>query len=207
MYEEEDVLDITELQHPLFKEGFELHYDEDIVVSFDDGQSTEDEILNFKVMTHQEQNVLRVEVTRESDIYWVLQFEISEGDFPNFAKKQPFKKINFDTFVQNLMRTLDNVKNNRSAYSAVLSAEDEEHFTLTLRQQLEFKRVDIFRITFTLLADDFDYTQDQAQHRYSYKLIQFEDAQNRLRELFDHIEKKNPQLCAQLRKGSKFSQK
>ncbi|OHT03317.1 hypothetical protein TRFO_29293 [Tritrichomonas foetus] len=195
-------IDVTEFQHPIQAEGFEKNYEEDLVVSVDDA----DELIHFILASNPQTNRVRLEISKEADIYWVGQFEISQEEFPEFAKTQPIKKVKYESFVPNLVKVLENVRTNRSAFSAVLTVEDDS-FVLTFRQQLEFKRVEIYRITLNYLSNDFPYTQDQAQFRYSLKLAQYEDAVQRLNDLFDHVESKNPQLCAQLRKGSKFVQK
>ena len=202
---EEESYTTDPFQHPLLIDGYKTSYENDLIIN--DSDST-DKQFHIQVFHKDDENPqILIEVSVESDIYSIRRFEVSQEDFDQFAKEQPFKKFKWEDFVTKLERALENVRTNRSSFSAVFTEEDD-HYLLTIRQQLEFKRVDIFRLKFTLLdQEQEEYLGRQAQYRYSFKLSQYDDEVRKLNELFDHIREKNPKLCDQLLKGSKFGQK
>ncbi|OHT15603.1 hypothetical protein TRFO_42441 [Tritrichomonas foetus] len=185
--------------HPITLENFQIHYQEDLVVT----KIEQDIILHFLVASSLDGNSIRVEITDENDIYYVDFFEVTPENYPDFIKQQKFKKCKYEQFVENIVRLLENIRTNRSAYRAFY----DDNCTLSLQQQLEFKRVEIFKLPFEEIERSHDYTVAQAQFRYSQKLARYEDGVQRLEELFEHVQERNPQLCAQLKKGSKYGQK
>lgn len=206
---EEESFNSNEFQHPLLVQGYKTAYENDLIIHDTDDSDKQFHIQIFYRDNEEEENnsEILMEATVESDIYSIRRFEVNQESFDQFAKSQPFKKFKFADFVTKLERALDNVRTNRSSFSAVFSEEDDGYL-LTIRQQLEFKRVDIFRLKFSLLDEsNEEYLGQQAQYRYSFKLSQYDDEVRKLNELFDHIREKNPKLCDQLLKGSKFGQK
>ncbi|KAK8884728.1 hypothetical protein M9Y10_043848 [Tritrichomonas musculus] len=204
---EEESFNTDEFQHPLLLNGFKLNNEQDLIINDADGN---DKLYHIQIYFNDEEedHVCRIEITVESDIYSILRFEVTQNDFPEFVRTQPFKKLKFEDFTNKLTRALDNVRTNRSSFSAVFSDETEDGILLTIKQQLEFKRVDIFKLHFHHLDDnELDYLNQQAQYRYSYKLSQYDNEVRMLNDLFDHIRERNPKLCEQLLKGSKFGQK
>ena len=146
---------------------------------------------------------LDVELTREDDIYFLTRCTLTSETFNGFKKDQHLRKTEtFATFVESLTAMLKNVTSNRTTFKAVFEGDK-----LTFRQQLEFKAVRIFTLPFQQIDDNDEYVRAQAQFRFSEKQHFLSEQLAVLNDLFEHVEKKNPQLCQQLKRGSKFAQK
>ncbi|OHT03914.1 hypothetical protein TRFO_28761 [Tritrichomonas foetus] len=184
--------------HPLLQSGYEVGYDENLILSTEDEG---DSVYHFKIaqFTETENPEIRIEITKESDIYYVAFFVITPEDFPRFIKKQSFRKCRYENFAQSLSAVLENARTNRSSFSAIFNNQ-----ILEIKQHLEFKTVGIFKIEFGIADRADGYVVDQAQYRYHRKITDFNDRENQLKELLEHVEMRNPQLAAQLRKGLKF---
>lgn len=201
--------------HPLLKDEeagpYEKKLEMDLILK--DGNDGTENSYHFFIFENAEARIIRLEITRESDIFWILSEEIAEDQIAEFQKKQKFfKKVTYDKLISNLEQVLKNVQTNRSSFTATFTTSDQSQFELVITQQLEFKQVEILRIPFVLLEEDenhAEYINDQAQFRYSVKLNEYEREVNRLKELFDTLEAdpENRQLCAQLRKQSKITRK
>lgn len=146
---------------------------------------------------------LDIELTREDDIYFLTRCTLTYETFDAFKKEQHLRKTEtFATFVESLTTMLKNVTSNRTTFKAVF-----ENDKLTFRQQLEFKAVRIFTLAFAQVDESDEYVRAQAQFRFSEKQHFLSEQLALLNDLFEHVERKNPQLCQQLKRGSKFAQK
>lgn len=146
---------------------------------------------------------LDIELTREDDIYFLTRCTLTADSFESFKKDQHLRKTEtLATFVESLKTILKNVTSNRTTYKGIF-----ENNKLTFRQQLEFKAVRIFTLEFAQVDENDEYVRAQAQFRFSEKQHFLSEQMHLLNDLFSHVESKNPQLCQQLKRGSKFAQK
>lgn len=196
--EEEE--DDNEYMHPIIAEGFDVFFNKDVVVMMENDR---DKLFHFRIAQRDDDDgssEIRVEMTVDSDIYYLGLFEMDNESYQTFIKTQTYKKCKFENFAQHLAAILENARTNRSSYNVIFNGT-----LLTLEQRLEFKTVGIFRLEFHEEQRDNPYVVEQAQYRYHRKISACHDIENQLRELLDSVNKKNPTLCTQLKKALKYS--
>lgn len=187
---------------PLQLQEYEIIYDENIIVR----TSEKDQTYNFKIAQRKiddNSSEVRVEMTLENDIYSVRQFIMDSDAYKEWIRHQKYKKCKFENFAEHLRTILENSRTNRSAYN-VKFLENDDFYMLELQQRLEFKTVDIFNLEFHDMDPNDQYVHDQAQYRYHLKISDYNDKKNELRQLLDFVNKKNPTLGTQLRRGLKI---
>ena len=193
---------VDDLVHPFVEEGYDVGFNDDLVVITKDG----DQIFHFRIGQITDENAdneeIVVEMTREGDIFYVSRFVIRPEEFKTFIRTQGYKKCRFENFAEHLSTILENARTNRAAYSVYFNDD-----ALEVKQKLEFKTVNIFKLDFHSEERNSDYVSKQAQYRYHRKNTDFEDVNNHLIDLLEFVERKNPQLAAQLRKGLKYGKK
>lgn len=202
---EEITQEEEEYLHPLVRQGFKIIYDKALTVETND-QDQDYSVKVFVSPADGDTTDLRVELTNESDIYYVTCCELQQNSFEDLKKKQHLRKgENFASFISNITKILDNVNSNRTTFRAIYSINDNSA-TLTFKQQLEFKSITIFSLDFQQAERSDEYVKAQAQFRYNEKEHFLRDQISVLNELLEHVEAKNPQLAQQFKRGSKFAQ-
>lgn len=194
---ESDTIEQT-YTHPLILEGYEVVYDQNVIVRVDDDK---DQTFNFKIAQAQNEDgsgEIRVEMTIENDIYYLEEFLMDSETYKEWIKHQKYRKCKFENFAEHLSTILENARTNRSSYNVKFVNE-----TLGVYQRLEFKTVELFKIDFHEQDRDDQYTHDQAQYRYHHKISDYNDKKNELRKLLDFVSKKNPTLGTQLKRSVK----
>jgi hypothetical protein len=146
---------------------------------------------------------VHVELTKETDIYYVARCTLDTRSFEGFKQQQRLKKSSLlgDFVDSTLKKTLSSVMSNRTTFKAIFESEK-----LLFRQQLEFKNVKIFELEFVVLDKEDPYVKDQAQYRYNrvQRLIRSQDA--KLVDLYAHIEQQDKGLSQQFKRSSKLAQ-
>jgi hypothetical protein len=198
----EDLAD--DFKHPKLKEGFVFRK---TIPEFTIEENGRDVSVALTVATSPAQegeaSILYIELTRESDIYYVASSELHQDGFPEFRRTQKLRKSQgFLAFIEDLLKILDNVTSNRTTFRAIYTGT-----SLEFRQQLEFKNVKLFALNFTVLDRTDPYVKNQAQFRYAWLNHRLSEREHLLSDLLEHVRGKNPQLAQQLEKGSKFAQK
>lgn len=201
--EEEEPVDPEEFVHPKLQAGYKF-IEAVPTVTVEEGDRDVTYGITIAVSPIEgDLEQLDIELTREDDIYFLTRCTLTAETFASFKKDQHLRKTEtFATFVESLTSMLKNVTSNRTTYKAVF-----ENDKLTFRQQLEFKAVRIFTLAFQQIDDGDEYVRAQAQFRFSEKQHFLSEQLALLNDLFEHVERKNPQLCQQLKRGSKFAQK
>lgn len=197
--------EVEEFLHPKLNQGFAFIETVNTITVEEDGR---DVTYGLKIAVapldeSKPLEELQMELTLESNIYFVARCTITNDTFEDFKKQQRLKKAEtFDSFVESLQTVLDHVTSNRSTYKAIFSKGQ-----LQFKQQLEFKSVKIFALKFDILDAADEYVRAQAQFRYTEKQHELSERMHLLNDLFAHVQEKNPQLYQQLKRSSKFAKK
>jgi len=195
--------ELNEFMHPKRQQGFRFIEGVSQVIVEEDGKDVTYGLHLSVAPVEGYLQQLHLEFTHEDDIYFIRRWEMTEEQFKTFKKDQHLRKSDtFGTFVEKLTALLSNVASNRTTFQAVFVGDN-----LEFRQRLEFKVVTIVALAFQQLDPGDEYVRDQAQFRYAEKQSMLGQMKVRLTQLFAHVEKKNPQLAQQLKRGSKFAQK
>ena len=190
------------MTHPLLREeAYTLLVSENLTVETEDNEKTFKFSL-YKSPGNKEEAMkeLRIELTKEDDIYFIAMKEFDEKSFREFAKKAKVK-FDFNSFANKLELVVGNVNTNRTVYSA----EFKEN-KLTFKQKLQFKTVQLFQIPFDILnSEEDEYVDDQAQFRFEEKTALVNSIEEAYNKLCEHVQKNNKQLYSQLRRGQEFN--
>lgn len=201
--EEQELIEPEEFIHPKLNGGYKFI---DTVKMITVDENGRDQTYGLKVaITPAEGDLeeLDVELTREDDIYFLMRCTLTAEGFESFRKEQKLRKSEtLVSFVETLKTMFNHIMSNRTTYRAAF-----ENGKMTFQQQLEFKAARIFSLQFTQIEDSDEYVRAQAQFRFSEKQHFLSEQLCLLNDLLNHVELKNPQLCQQLKRGSKFADK
>jgi serine/threonine-protein kinase RIO1 len=195
------------LRHPKIADGFTpIDVERVLIVEEATDSGTADATYGLLVSTQPNDSdpvEAHIELTKESDIYYVARAVLDVRTFEDFKQRQRLKKSSqlADFIGTTLKTTLTNVMTNRTTFKAVYSGR-----TLLFRQQLEFKAVKIFEIDFVQLAKDDPYVKAQAQFRYNRLQYAIRKQEGSLTQLITHIEQKDKSLAQQIKKSTKLAQ-
>ena len=176
-------------------ESYQLKYDKPLTVE----QDGKDSVFNFRIGVtpkSQDENSdnkkVRIELTREDDLFFYAYCELDQAAFSNFKKTQRVR-CQFDDFPKQLKNVVKNVSTNRIQFSAFFDGEK-----ITFKQKLQFKSVKIFELTFTKYDVDDPYVTIQAQYRFQVSTVRLYHQEKKMKLLREHIQSQNPVLAKQL---------
>jgi hypothetical protein len=195
------------LRHPKLADDFTpIDVERVLIVEEKTDSGTTDATYGLLVATlpsNSEPTEAHIELTKESDIYYVARAVLDIHTFDGFKQRQRLKKSSQlgDFIGMTLKSTLTNVMTNRTTFKATYS-----DGRLLFRQQLEFKAVKIFELEFVQLPNDDPYVKAQAQFRYNSLQYAIRRQEAVLGQLFSHIEQKDKSLSQQIKKSTKLAQ-
>jgi len=194
--------DGTKYSHPLLrpKYNFEKNYDNDISVETGGHEVIYNiKVFKFPANSQTELSLIRIEMTKEDDIFYVLKCEIDRSIYETLKQGKGIKS-SFDDFLINFSKILDSVRTNRTVFTASL-----DQGSLSIKQKLNFKKVEILALPFEQLLGEDEYTVSLAQFRFNEKQAHFLEAQSAHQNLLKLVAENNKQLYNQLKRGQEFN--
>ena len=193
----------NEICDPSLRYGGEIIFNNEVPIEFrsDETKQSEMIILRIKIIEVKEDDqlsLLIIELTSESDIFFLFELTFNNEDFNKFKKEQKMN-TSFEEFPHILIEILTEAAKQTEVYSINFTLM-EDHGSLNVQQILKFKTVDIFSLGFVPSPDE--YVRDQIQYRYNTVRIAANTSRAELSNLYSMLKIKNPGVFKQMKHRS-----
>ena len=190
----------NEIYDPSLRDGGKIIFNNEVPVEFrsDETKQSEMVILRFKIIEIKEKDqlsLLVIELTSESNIFFLFELTFNNEDFNQFKKEQKME-TEFAEFPQVLIEILTEVAKQTDVFNINFTLK-KDHGSLNIQQILKFKTVDIFSLGFIPAPDD--YVRDQIQYRYNTVRMEAITARAELNNLYSMLKIKNPGALKQIK--------
>ncbi|KAL0207689.1 hypothetical protein P9112_012317 [Eukaryota sp. TZLM1-RC] len=197
-----DVNPIEELD-PSVSGGYHVLFDREIPIELRSqsapSQAGAQEAIKVKVLLAPEgQSGLRIELTSESDLFFLYHHNLDEVSFRALQEQQRLM-VELQEFPQVILRQLNQVLKEPHSHLAVMFLASDGTARLDFIQSLEYKYVELLSLTFTAATESV--VRQCITFRYNSLKSRLALTNNRLAEINSLIKVKNPSLLLQLQRS------
>jgi hypothetical protein len=181
---------------PSVSEGFAIVFNNEVPIKFPDADVPR--IVRVRVLEKRESDDapvsgIRLELRREDRVEFCLTSSFEERDYTTF-KKQNRLSVEFDKFSQSLIDLFTRSVKQPRDYKIQFEEDDQ----LVFIQSLRLRAVEVFRLSFKPVSDDF--VRKQVQFRFNTLKMELQRAAQEYNTLMSRLEGKNPSLAKQIKK-------
>ncbi|KAL0210633.1 hypothetical protein RCL1_005069 [Eukaryota sp. TZLM3-RCL] len=197
-------LDVNPLEEldPSLASGFHTIYDREIPIELRSeaapSQAGAQEAIRVKILLAPEgSSGIRVELTSESDLFFLYHHSLDEISFRALQEQQRLM-IDLNEFPQVLIRMVNQVLKEPHSHLAVMFLSASGSARLDFVQSLEYKYVELLSLTFQAASESV--VRQSISFRYNSLKSRLALTNNRLSEINQLIKIKNPSLLLQLQR-------